>query len=92
MFRLLHSRWSDINGLPVVSLHETPIYGVDSVVKRVADIALATIGILVTLIPMLIIAAFIKLTSKGPHSLQTKTLWVGRKRNFGLEVPFNERD
>lgn len=91
VFRLLHSRWSDINGLPVVSLHETPIYGVDSVVKRVADIVLATIGILVTLIPMIIIAAFIKLTSKGPilfkqkrYGLDGKEILVWKFRSMSV--------
>ena len=29
VFELLHSRWSDINGLPVVSVFENPFYGVD---------------------------------------------------------------
>lgn len=72
VFRLLHSRWSDINGLPVVSLHETPIYGVDSVVKRLADIALASIGIVVAAIPMFVIALLIKLTSKGPVLFKQK--------------------
>lgn len=77
--------------MPVVSLHETPIYGVDSVVKRVADIALATIGILVTLIPMLIIAAFIKLTSKGPilfkqkrYGLDGKEILVWKFRSMSV--------
>ena len=72
VFRLLHSRWSDINGLPVVSLHETPIYGVDSVVKRLADIVLASIGILVAAIPMMMISLLIKLTSKGPILFKQK--------------------
>lgn len=72
VFRLLHSRWSDINGLPVVSLIESPIYGVDGITKRVADIVLASIGILLSAIPMLIIAAAIKLTSRGPVLFKQK--------------------
>lgn len=72
VFRLLHSRWSDIGGLPVVSLHETPIYGVDGVVKRTADIFFATLGIVLSAIPMMIIAVLIKLTSKGPILFKQK--------------------
>ena len=72
VFRLLHSRWSDVNGLPVLSLIESPIYGVDGITKRVADIALASIGILISAIPMLIVALLIKLTSKGPILFKQK--------------------
>ena len=34
VFQLLHSRWTDILGLPVVSVFEHPFYGIDGVVKR----------------------------------------------------------
>ena len=38
----------------------------DAIVKRAADIVLGTIGLMVTSIPMLLIATAIRLTSKGP--------------------------
>ena len=41
VFELLHSRWTDINGLPVVSVFENPFYGVDGLLKRVVDMCLA---------------------------------------------------
>ena len=72
VFRLLHSRWSDVDGLPVVSLFESPIYGVDGITKRLADVVLASIGILLSAIPMLLIALLIKLTSKGPVLFKQK--------------------
>ena len=34
VFQLLHSRWTDILGLPVVSVFESPLYGIDGLVKR----------------------------------------------------------
>ena len=37
VFQLLHSRWSDILGLPVVSVFETPFYGIDGMAKRLLD-------------------------------------------------------
>ena len=40
VFQLLHSRWTDILGLPVVSVFENPFYGIDGVVKRVSDLVL----------------------------------------------------
>jgi putative colanic acid biosysnthesis UDP-glucose lipid carrier transferase len=66
VYELLHSRWTDIAGLPVVSVFENPLYGVDGMLKRVADICLASVFLLIAAIPMLIIALAIKKSSRGP--------------------------
>ncbi len=65
-FQLLHSRWMDVNGVPVVSVFENPLYGVDGILKRTTDIVLASIALVVLAIPMLLIAAAVRLTSSGP--------------------------
>jgi len=77
MFQMLHSRWSDIQGLPVVSVFENPFYGVDGILKRFIDITLASVAILLTAIPMAVIAAAVKLTSKGPI--------IFRQKRYGLD-------
>lgn len=77
VFELLHSRWTDIGGLPVVSVFENPFYGVDGVAKRCCDICLATLALLAAAIPMLVIAAAIKLTTRGPVFF--------RQRRYGLD-------
>jgi putative colanic acid biosynthesis UDP-glucose lipid carrier transferase len=66
VFQLLHSRWSDILGLPVVSVFETPFYGIDGVAKRLLDIVGSSILLLLLSLPMALIALGIKLTSPGP--------------------------
>jgi putative colanic acid biosynthesis UDP-glucose lipid carrier transferase len=66
VYELLHSRWTNIGGLPVVSVFENPFYGVDGLLKRAADLCLATLFLLIAAVPMLVIAAAIKLTSRGP--------------------------
>ena len=66
VFELLHSRWTDINGLPVVSVFENPFYGVDGLLKRVVDMCLATAFLGIAALPMMVIAGLIKLTSRGP--------------------------
>jgi putative colanic acid biosynthesis UDP-glucose lipid carrier transferase len=66
VFELMHSRWCHVAGLPAVSLHETPFYGVDGIFKRTVDVVVASLAILIAAIPMAIIALLIKLTSKGP--------------------------
>lgn len=77
VFELLHSRWSDILGLPVVSIFETPFYGIDGLAKRLCDLVLG--GLLLTLlsVPMAIIALWIKFTSPGPVFF--------RQRRYGLD-------
>jgi putative colanic acid biosynthesis UDP-glucose lipid carrier transferase len=77
VFELLHSRWSDILGLPVVSVFETPFYGIDGMAKRLCDIVLGSLLLLVLGIPMAIIALWIKFTSPGPV--------LFRQRRYGLD-------
>lgn len=77
VFELLHSRWTSVGGLPAVSVFESPLFGVDGVAKRFADVTLATLGIVVASIPMLLIAVAIKVTSPGPVFF--------RQRRYGLD-------
>lgn len=66
VFQLLHSRWTDILGLPVVSVFESPIYGIDGLAKQVVDYVLGSLFLAIAALPMAIIAACIKLGSPGP--------------------------
>ena len=66
MFELLHSRWTNISGIPAVSVFENPFYGIDGFVKRVVDVCLAALLIAILALPMAVIALLVKLTSKGP--------------------------
>jgi len=75
-FDLLHARWDTLGGVPTISLHETPFYGIDGWLKRLEDIVLGTLILIVIAIPMLIIGLCVKMTSPGP------TLF--RQRRYGL--------
>jgi putative colanic acid biosynthesis UDP-glucose lipid carrier transferase len=66
VFDLLHARWSSLGDVPVVSIFETPFYGVDGWLKRVEDIVLGSLALTISAVPMALIALAIKLTSKGP--------------------------
>jgi Undecaprenyl-phosphate glucose phosphotransferase len=55
-----------LGDLPIMSLQESPLYGWDSVFKRMFDLILGTTILLATSPIMLIIALLIKLTSEGP--------------------------
>ncbi len=66
VFELLHSRWTQIGGLPAVSVFETPLYGVDSWVKRAFDLMIAAAGLVAISPVMLVCAVLVKLSSPGP--------------------------
>jgi putative colanic acid biosysnthesis UDP-glucose lipid carrier transferase len=65
VFDLLSASLNNIKGIPVISIHDTPFYGVDGAVKRMFDILFSSIVLLLIAIPLLIIAIAIRLTSPG---------------------------
>ena len=77
VFQMLHSRWTDIQGLPVVSVFENPLFGVDGMLKRSVDLALAVVALMIAAIPMALIAIAVKLTSRGPI--------IFRQKRYGLD-------
>ena len=73
---LAHGRWSSLGGIPVVSVFDSPIFGVDGWLKRLEDLVLGMVFLTIAALPMLVIAVAVKLTSPGPV--------VFRQRRFGL--------
>jgi Undecaprenyl-phosphate glucose phosphotransferase len=79
----------DFDGLPVVSLLDTPLGGWNEIAKRAVDVMLAT-AMLVVLSPLFVlIAAAIKLSSRGPvfyrqerMSLDGRTFFVWKFRTM----------
>ncbi len=74
---IIQGRLQDMNGVPVVGICETPFTGTNDLVKRVSDIVLATL-ILLLISPILLgLALGVKLTSPGPA--------IFRQRRNGLD-------
>ncbi len=79
-FDLLHSQWSDLKGIPVVSVYDTPMTsGLARFVKRTEDVVL-TVLILLFLWPLMaVIACGVKLSSSGPVFFrQERVGWNGQ--------------
>jgi putative colanic acid biosynthesis UDP-glucose lipid carrier transferase len=76
VFDLVHAQWSTVQGMPVVSVFESPFYGVNGWLKRFEDVVLGSLILLLIAVPMALIALAIKLTSKGPVFFQ--------QRRYGL--------
>ena len=76
-FNLLHSRASELNGIPLISIFDTPMLGASAFIKRVEDIILASF-ILILISPLLFVLALaVKLTSKGPV--------IFKQRRYGID-------
>ncbi len=75
-FDLIQGRLVEINGMPALSVCDTPFYGMDAVLKRATDLALAGVALVLASPVMAMVAAAVKLTSKGPV--------LFRQRRYGL--------
>jgi putative colanic acid biosynthesis UDP-glucose lipid carrier transferase len=75
-FDLIQARVVEINGMPALSVCDTPFYGMDAVLKRTMDLALGGLILLVSLPFMALVAAAVKLNSRGPA--------LFRQRRYGL--------
>ncbi len=89
VFELLHSRWNSIGGLPTVSVFESPLYGVDGMVKRSFDFFAALFGLLILLPVLILCSVLVKLSSPGPiffrqlrYGLDGKEIWVWKFRSM----------
>jgi len=66
LFDLIQARMETLGGIPVLAVCESPFYGVDGLIKRAADIVLAS-TILALISPLMAaIAIGVKLSSPGP--------------------------
>lgn len=76
-FRLLHSELSVLAGIPVIGLCQTPFREFNAALKRMEDLILASLILLVSAVPMAVIAIAIRLSSSGSV--------LFRQRRFGMD-------
>jgi Undecaprenyl-phosphate glucose phosphotransferase len=61
----LRARLEDLDGIPVININDVPLQGFNSIVKRAIDIAISSAALLALALPFWLIAALVKLTSRG---------------------------
>ena len=71
-FDLLRSKMENLSGIPVISIHDTPFYGIDGVSKRLFDIIISSLILILIAIPLILIAIGVKITSTGPVLFKQK--------------------
>ncbi len=98
-FDLMNASWSHVGDLPAITIKETPYYGVDSWIKRLEDVVLSSLILIVIAIPMFIIAYAVKMSSPGPvifrqfrYGLQGERIevWKFRSMKEGDEAQTDE--
>ncbi|OAD21690.1 capsular polysaccharide biosynthesis glycosyltransferase [Candidatus Thiomargarita nelsonii] len=89
VFELLHSRWQNLGGLPVISIYGTPLHGLGGLLKRVEDVILGLVILVLIAGPMLIIGLGVKFSSPGPilfkqrrYGLGGENIWVWKFRTM----------
>lgn len=75
-FDLMQARCVEINGMPVISICDSPLEGMNGVQKRVFDLLFAAALLLVLWPVLLAIGTIIRLTSPGPA--------LFKQRRYGL--------
>ena len=75
-FDLVQARCVEMNGIPMLSICDTPFHGMPAVQKRAMDFVLSSIALLLTWPVMLLIALAVKISSPGPV--------LFKQRRYGL--------
>jgi Undecaprenyl-phosphate glucose phosphotransferase len=83
----------EFEGLPIVRLNDSPMIGTGGILKRLTDIALSAVGLLVLSPLLTLIALAVKLTSEGPvlyaqerMGLDGRTFWMLKFRSMRVDA------
>lgn len=76
LFSMLRAQWEHVGETPVVNVVANPFLGVSGMTKRLEDVVLSSLILLLIAVPLLLIAAAIRVSSRGPV--------IFRQRRYGL--------
>jgi putative colanic acid biosynthesis UDP-glucose lipid carrier transferase len=92
LYNLMHARLGTIGDVETLSVFESPYYGAHDWLKRSFDVTVSSIALLLLALPMLVIAAAIKTTSRGPvffkqdrYGLDGKAIKVFKFRSMTVQ-------
>ena len=87
VFDLIQARMGSISGMPVVAMCETPFYGFRGMGKRLTDVVVAALILLITAPLLLAIGVAVKATSRGPVIFRQRRYGLNGEEIIGLQVP-----
>lgn len=76
----LRGKMEEFDGLPIISLQDSPLYGWNSFLKRAMDLSLGGLALVFFSPLMGLIALLIKLTSIGPAFFRQERMALGGRR------------
>lgn len=62
----LRARLEDLDGVPVININDVPLQGFNAFIKRFIDVVLSAGALIVLALPLAVVAALVKFTSRGP--------------------------
>ena len=91
IFNLLHARWQHVGNMQTLSIFDSPFDGFNLAIKRVEDLVIASIILILIILPMFFIGLAVKVTSKGPiifkqkrYGLDGKEICIYKFRSMAL--------
>ena len=65
-FIALRAGLEDFDGIPIISVNDVPLHGINTLFKRAIDVSLSVTALLAFLFPMALIALLVRYASPGP--------------------------
>jgi exopolysaccharide biosynthesis polyprenyl glycosylphosphotransferase len=90
--KLARSQSTDLDGLPLVSLHSAPLFSWRTEAKRIFDFTAAALLLLITGPALVLVALIIKLESKGPIFFVQERVGLNKRRFKMLKFRTMQRD
>jgi len=88
---LINGRLQTLSGLPVIAVCETPFRGVDGLLKRIEDLVVASLALVLAAPVLLAVAIGVRLSSPGPilfrqrrYGLDGRRVWVYKFRSMSV--------
>ena len=75
----LRARLEDLDGVPVININDVSLQGFNTIVKRAIDMAISSVALLLLAIPFGVIAALVKVTSRGGVFYQQERMGLDGK-------------
>ncbi|MBI5902728.1 MAG: undecaprenyl-phosphate glucose phosphotransferase [Deltaproteobacteria bacterium] len=76
-FMTMRGGVEEFDGLPILNIQNSPLYGWNTIVKRAVDVIVSVAAIALLFPLMILIAALIKLTSPGPVLYRQERMGIG---------------
>ncbi len=76
-FMSLRGGVEDFDGIPILNLRNSPLYGWNMILKRTADIVFSSLAIVILSPLFILIPVLLKLTSKGPVLYRQERMGIG---------------